>query len=382
MNIPAPAGMTGRERVHRTLAFQAVDRVPRDLWVTPMAQRRRRADVEHILQRFPLDVARAPLTWGASRRAQILSLQNEMADIENDASLGVGVGAEEFRSAFAAQCLVGTFRDEWGSEWRSLEAGVIGEVARPAIEDWSQMASFAPPYELLEGLDISPSHAFYATCDGFVLAHSAVQPFQRLMFVRGLQQLLIDIGSEAPELEDLLRLIHQYNVRELKLLVAASADGITFKDDWGTQTSLLISPRSWRRLFKPLYAEYCDIIHAAGKRAFFHSDGCISAIYPDLIEAGVDAINSQLFCMDIEALAAVAKGQITLWGEIDRQNILARGTPTDVRCAVARVWRAFGSSGGLFAQCVWGADTPTANVEAVFQTWLELPGSPGRRRRR
>jgi len=323
------------------------------------------------MRRYPLDIGLVPVRWGRSQRAAILSLRGQAPGSEGDAALGVGVGAEEFRSAFAAQCLIGAFRDEWGSEWRSLEAGVIGEVSRPAIADWSDLSRFTPPHELLDGLDVTPSHDSYARTDRFVIAHSAVQPFQRLMFLRGLEQLLIDIGLNAPQLHDLLRLIHEYNVRELRLLSAASADAIAFKDDWGTQTSLLISPRTWRRLFKPLYAEYCDIVHRAGKRAFFHSDGHIAAIYPDLIDAGIDAVNSQLFCMDIEALADVARQRITLWGEIDRQGVLARGTPEDVRNAVLRVRRAFRGDGGLIAQCVWGSDTPTENVAAVFAAWDE-----------
>lgn len=363
--------LTSRQRVKKALAFESTDRAPRDLWLTPMAQQQCRADINELLQAFPLDIGRAPVRWGMSRRARILRLSAKPAGEAGHAALGVGVGAEEFRSAFAAQCLVGAFRDEWGSEWRSLEAGVIGEVTKPVIEDWAQLPGYEPPYELLEGLDVTPSHAAYCQSDLFVIAHSAVQPFQRAMFMRGLEQLLIDIGSGGSDLEDLLRLIHQYNLHELRLLAKASADAIAFKDDWGTQTSLLISPRTWRRLFKPLYAEYCDIIHRAGKRAFFHSDGHISAIYPDLIEAGVDAVNSQLFCMDIEALAGVARGRITLWGEIDRQNVLARGTPEDARRAVQRVRTAFGDEGGLIAQCVWGGDSPTANVQAVMQAWLE-----------
>ena len=42
----------------------------------------------------------------------------------------------------------------------------------------------------------------------------------------------------------------------------------------------------WREVFKPLYKAYCDLIHKAGKFAFFHSDGHIAAIYDDLIEQG------------------------------------------------------------------------------------------------
>ena len=126
----------------------------------------------------------------------------------------------------------------------------------------------------------------------------------------------------------------------------------------------------WRAVFKPLYREYCDLIHRAGKFAFFHSDGNIAAIYPDLIEIGVDAVNSQLFCMDIEELGRLYRGRITFWGEIDRQRLLPFGTPEECREAVWRVRRALDDgSGGLIAECEWGVKDPRENVYAVFETW-------------
>ena len=145
------------------------------------------------------------------------------------------------------------------------------------------------------------------------------------------------------------------------------------KDDWGTEINLFISPGQWRRLFKHMYAEYCRAIHEAGKFVFFHSDGQISAIFPDLIEIGVDAINSQLFCMDIEALAEKHKGRITFWGEIDRR-LLAFGTPEQVRATVRRVRRVLDDGqGGIIAQCEWGNDSQTENVNAVYKAWNEPP---------
>jgi uroporphyrinogen-III decarboxylase len=143
-------------------------------------------------------------------------------------------------------------------------------------------------------------------------------------------------------------------------------------DDWGAQHQLLISPEMWRAIFKPLYAEYCEIIHGAGKFAFMHSDGHITAIYPDLIEIGVDALNAQLFCMDIESLAERFQGRITFWGEIDRQQVLPFGTPNEVKAAVRRVRRALDDgTGGVIAQCEWGNDVPAENVAAVFEAWQE-----------
>jgi uroporphyrinogen decarboxylase len=358
--------MSSRERVRKALTFQGPDRAPRDLWALGTILRRYKAELETVLARFPGDITSAPVKWGQSQRGMILTASSD----GDDAPL-VQVGAgTELRHQIAAACMVGRYIDEWGSEWEVLEPGLVGEVREPALSDWSRLDSYVPPYEILDGLDVWPSVAFYEQTDRFVVAYSTVQPFQRLIFLRGFENLMLDLGYNSTELLRLLETIHEYYVRELELLAHVSADAVQFKDDWGSETSLLISPQQWRRLFKPLYAEYCRIIHDAGKFVFFHSDGHISSIYADLIEVGVDAINSQLFCMDIEGLATQHKGSITFWGEIDRR-LLAFGSPADVRAAVQRVRRALDDGqGGVIAQLEWGNDTPRANVEAAFEAWL------------
>ena len=126
-------------------------------------------------------------------------------------------------------------------------------------------------------------------------------------------------------------------MKELEMVTRTDVDGFSFMDDWGTQISLLINPEIWREWFKPMYKDYCDLAHSRGKYVFFHSDGFIEQIYPDLIEIGVDAINSQLFCMDIEKLVDLYGDKICFWGEIDRQYILPFGTTEDVKKAVDRV---------------------------------------------
>jgi hypothetical protein len=158
----------------------------------------------------------------------------------------------------------------------------------------------------------------------------------------------------------------------MEMWAKTDVDGVSFMDDWGSQVALLISPAMWREVFKPLYRDYCNILHAKGKYVFFHSDGFIEAIYPDLIEVGVDALNSQLFCMDIESLGAKYSGKITFWGEIDRQRILPFGTTDEVRAAVRRVRTALDhGNGGVIAECEWGIAAPGENIAAVFDEWLQ-----------
>ncbi|MBN2310700.1 MAG: methyltransferase [Candidatus Hydrogenedentes bacterium] len=337
--------MTSRERVIRALEFDHPDRAPRDLWALPGVRMFRGEELDEMSARYPSDFGGPAVSYGASLRAR--GTPHE-----------VGV----------------PYVDEWGCEWTVAEPGVAGEVKQPPLADWAALESFSPPWELLDGADFTQTNASCAASDKFMKAGTGVRPFERMQFLRGSQNLFMDIATQSPEFFRLRDLIHQYELREIELWAATDVDAVSFMDDWGTQHALLIAPDLWRALYKPLYTAYCDVLKRAGKYVFFHSDGHTAAIIPDLIEIGVDAINTQIFCMDIEELARRFKGKITLWGEICRQNILPFGTVEEVRQAVRRVRRAFDDgAGGLVAQCEWGIRDPKENIEAVFETWLEDP---------
>jgi uroporphyrinogen decarboxylase len=180
------------------------------------------------------------------------------------------------------------------------------------------------------------------------------------------------MGIMAPEdgVGALIRKIHEFHMAELEFWVRTDVDAIGFMDDWGAQKQLLIPPRVWRDLFRPLYAEYCQLIHGSGKFVFMHSDGCIAEIYDDLIGVGVDAINSQLFTMDLADLARRAKGRITFWGEIDRQHVLPAADPQVARDAVRHVAKyLYDPKGGIIAQFEFGPGANPAVALAIFDEW-------------
>ena len=126
-----------------------------------------------------------------------------------------------------------------------------------------------------------------------------------------------------------------------------------------------------REVFKPLYRDYIQIAHGAGKKIFMHSDGHTLDIYPDMVELGLDAFNTQLFCMGLEKLAPFA-GKITFWGEIDRQYLLPEGSTGDIGEAVERVHTLLWKNGGCIAQCEFGAAAKPDNVREVFAQWDRL----------
>jgi len=189
--------------------------------------------------------------------------------------------------------------------------------------------------------------------------------------LRGTEQLFIDLAEGGPEVYRLRDMLHDYFMRQAEMWVKTDVDGLHIADDWGSQTTLLISPRKWREFYKPCYAEYCALARGHGKYVIMHSDGYTESILGDLVEIGVNAINTQIFCMDMDKLAEKYHGKLAFWGEIDRQGILPHGTPEDCRAAVRRVARAFMIYGrtGIVGQTFWGKDIPQVNIDAVYDEW-------------
>ena len=332
-------GLTSRERVIRTLRFEGVDRPARDVWLLPAAFFGREKELQAILDQYPSD-------FGPS---------------------GYKDPADE-----SPLYEPGEWTDYWGSRWVNIQAGMIGEVKYPAIDDWSKLAHWKPPYHLL-GKGFEDVNRTCAASDKFILL-GCPRPFERLQFVRGPENAYMDLAWGVKEVFILLDMIHDYYMRHLEYVVKTDVDGISFMDDWGSERALLISPAMWVEYFKPLYKDYCDLAHSHGKFAFMHSDGYIMDLYEHLIEIGVDAINSQLFVMPIEEIGRRFKGRITFWGELDRQYILPFGTPDDVRAAVERVKRAlWDDRGGCIGQAEFNKGYPLENIRAFFEAWWGPP---------
>jgi len=327
--------MTPRERVIKTLKFDYPDRVPRDLWILPISLEKYREQIRLIQEKYPLDI---DSDWTNLNRK----------------------GREAYE--------IGTYRDEWGCKFENIQRGVMGEVKEPLVKSLSDVRRVSPPYRLLDKMTEEVAKNYKAT-DKFTLAYGG-SLFERMQFLRGTANLLIDLVDRPPELFRLMEIVHRYNVTRIRKLAKTSIDGILFADDWGAQNSLLISPKLWRELFKPWYKEYCEIAHDNNKFFFMHSDGHIIDIYEDLVEIEIDAINSQLFCMNMEEIGKRFKGRITFWGEIDRQHILASPDLGEVRRAVAFVKKhLYDKRGGIIAQCEFSAGSRPENVMAVFEEW-------------
>ncbi len=333
--------MTSRDLVRQTLENAGPARIPRHTWTVPWTAQTYPTQLLALQERYPDDI-----TWSPAFLSLPLKVQGD-------------------------PYAIGTHTDDWGCVFINRQRGIIGEVKEPIIKTWDQPNRLRIPVERLS-VDKAQVNAYCRETDLFILAGTGPRPFEQLQFIRGTENVFIDLAERRTELIALLDQLHQFYLSELECWAQTDVDGLFFQDDWGSQQNLLISPKTWRTYFKPLYREYVALAHSHGKKAFMHSDGNITAIYPDLVEIGLDAVNSQLFCMDIEALGRQFGGKITFWGEMDRQYLLPFGTQAEITAAVMRVKQALYHSGGVIAQCDFGIGANPQNVEQVFKTWDEI----------
>jgi len=326
--------VNSRERVIRTLRFQETDRIPRNLWILPSAFLQHGQALVELLRRYPIDI--------------------------NPRELAVPELGPEWRK--------GTYVDEWGSVWMNLDDGIVGEVKQPAVADWSALDRLKPP-PIADDFAAPAEATLRRRPDAFVTLVGG-QIFERLQYLRGTETLYMDLMDQPGEFLRLCEIVMDHLHRRVERCLRSPCHGVQFADDWGAQRSLLIAPDLWRAFFKPRYTELFERVHAAGKFVFMHSDGYIIDIIEDLIEIGVDALNSQVWIMGPGALGERFSGRITFWGELNRQKTLPHGTPADVRAAIEEMKRHLAApDGGLIAQSEVDRLTPLANIEAVLQPW-------------
>ncbi|MHB1318121.1 MAG: uroporphyrinogen decarboxylase family protein, partial [Anaerolineae bacterium] len=200
------------------------------------------------------------------------------------------------------------------------------------------------------------------------------EPFLTYKDLRGDEQAYMDLilNPEIVQycLDRLFELAYQNTLRIYEAIPGQVM--ITYvAEDMGSQSSLLFSPAQIRSFLLPSMKRMMTLAHEAGAYVFFHSDGAVRPILPDMIATGIDVLNPiQWRCagMEREGLKADFGSQVVLHGAVDNQYTLPFGSAADVRNEVIENIRVLGAGGGyILAPCHnIQAITPPENVVAMY----------------
>ena len=266
------------------------------------------------------------------------------------------------------------YRDIWGCVWQTAEEGILGRVVEEPLSDWSAFETYRPPDPLTSTETGRPDLAALdqrvreRRAKGLVAKGGGGNLFDRLYMLRGFENLMMDIATDAPQLPALIELLEQVVMKRIKHWLEIGVDVVTFHTDIGTQAGLMISPSSFRKYLKPMFARLFQTCRQAGSHVFLSSDGNILEIVDDLLECGVSVHDPQLRACTLEGIVNAYKGRMCAQVDLDRQGF-AFMTPAEIREQVKQVVDAVAApEGGLIVYAEFSAGvTPLRNIAAMLE---------------
>lgn len=211
-------------------------------------------------------------------------------------------------------------------------------------------------------------------------------PFERAHAMQGMEAFLLNMARDPDFARALLEKIAVYCKQLMGRFLdelGDNVDMIKIGDDLGTQNSLVISPKMYREILKPIHADFIGFIKArTTAKIFFHSCGDVAPLIEDFIEIGVDILNpiqtSAGIMSDLPSLKKRFGSNIVFCGGIDTRRILPFGSVEEVREEVRRVMQILGPGGGFIIGAVHTVldDVPPENVLAMVDAVEEFGRYP------
>lgn len=373
--------MTSRERVLTTLGHKEPDRVPISLGcapssMAPLAYRKLKKYLgikeqgdeivgkevvikfdERILQKFEVDF----------RCVYLNPLRNWKSKTYQD----------------------GTFTDEWGIRYKRMGdyLEIVDHPLKDAIVEDLQTYNWPNPHYpgRTDGVR-KRAKELYETTDYAIDSYFTASIFEQSWYLRGFEKFLADLVINQKFAEALLDKVLEIQKGFFEEYLKAVGDYIHIVrvfDDLGMQTNLFINPSLYRKLIKPQHKELYRFIKQKTKaKLLHHSCGAIYPLIGDLIEIGLDILNSMqpkaLGMGNPEKLKREFGETICFHGGVDIQEILPFGTPRQVKEEVKKRIRGFAPGGGYILATAHNiqADVPPRNVVAIFEAAREYGEYP------
>lgn len=205
-----------------------------------------------------------------------------------------------------------------------------------------------------------------------VTACSIVHMYEDSWQIRGYTEFLMDM-IENPEIcEYILDKIVERNLKRAVAAAKAGVDILISGDDVANQRDLMFSQELWRKFIKPRWEK----VYLAAKKIkpdiqiWYHSDGNIESIIPELIEIGVTILNPvQPECLDPVKIKGKYGKHIVIDGTIGTQTTMPFGTADEVKQIIMERKEKLGYDGALILSPthVLEPEVPIDNVIAFIE---------------
>jgi uroporphyrinogen decarboxylase len=370
--------MDPRERIKNAIQFREIDRIPRDLG-GPVSGISKIA-YEKLLRYWNMP----------SRDIQISDIIQQLAVIDEKVLTKLEVDTRHVqmfppnKEELTLHGEIASFYNAYGIQYQPIGTSEYQTLYYEMVSYPLTEASFK---EVQDYEFPFPTEKWFIGCEkkarGYWNEGYAVvaDPFsggilEQTIGLRGFHTFLSDLYRNRDIIEYLLdqNMQNQQMIWENWLNEVGDWTTIAmYGDDYGTQGRLLLHPQMWRELVKPRVKSLIRSIKTKFPhiKVQLHSCGSIAEIVPDLIEIGFDILNpvQPTPSMDHMSLKQNFGSKICFHGGVDIQEILPRGSPTQVEQEVNRILDTLASdhTGYIFAMAHnILADVPPENIVAAF----------------
>jgi len=357
--------MNSKERVLTSLGHREPDRVPLDYWATPevdslLIEKLEVANREELLQKFQVDL-----------RYLYLDYQDEGFQRLVDNSIHKRLDN-------------GRWVDLWGVVRKEVKwgQGQYLEVVKSPLENANSLEEIEN-YQFPD-LDRFSYSSLMSECTrykdyGLIYSGDRLTTrtsiFKLPFYLRGMENFLTDLMLNPQMAEALIEKLTQFFLEHNKRIfevVGNEIDIFLLGDDFGAENALLISPRIFRKFFKPKLKELFSFPKQYGIKVALHSDGAIKELIPDLLDIGLDILNPiQPLAKDMapEEIKKEFGKALTLHGCIDVQKLLPRSKPEEIKEKVKRYAHTLGEGGGVILAPAHNlqADIPLENIVSLYE---------------
>jgi len=261
-------------------------------------------------------------------------------------------------------------RDGFGVVYKLSEYGIPVPVGHP-VKNIEELRNFACPVPRKEDLGLLnlAVERFKGQKATFWLMRGVFVRSWRLI---GMTNYMMNVHTDPEFLHLLAKMMVEFSLSQLDLLVEAGLDVLVIEDDIAMDTGPMISPEHFKTFINQYNRQIVERAHQKGLKVVRHSDGNLWPILDILLETGYDGINplEPQAGMQMKKVKAYCGNQICLLGNIDCVELLPRGSKKQVEQAVIQTIEEGAPGGGLII-CSSNSLHPGVNPEnciTMFET--------------
>ena len=188
----------------------------------------------------------------------------------------------------------------------------------------------------------------------------------------GFQEFMVALFKGSTYLSECISAVETLNLELARQARDCGAMGVLLADDLGYQRGLMYNPELLRFYLFPSLVRQTETLTAMGLPVFFHSDGNLNEILPDLAEMSFTGLHSLEGAagMDLAFVKRRHGSSLCLWGNLDPDYLVLPRSPEEVSRQVESILKTAGQEGGFIFGTSSGLfkGVRSENLRTVYET--------------